>query len=520
MFSSCSWSGFSFSCGGNDYDSYFGGQRESMGTSGTGTRFILELRHMTDVPDLDIDGSGSDIQVKGMLLDADGENLGRNVNWPVMNDLVSPVWNKVRIFQQAFDPDNFIKLSFADVDMAMAGVRGREKIGKVTVKCSELEDMQEHIFTVELSKRALQQQEIERKKQKKAGNAEAEAHVMCKVALRLRAEPTPKKVVYFIRHGESKWNKAQSKMRVGNMLKEFDHGLSADGRDQAEDLNKVILAAQQSSQTSQEATYAAEFLSATTIYSSPLTRAIQTGMIGLKSHPTMRKQGVTLVRDARESKNLGGFDTHGIAKGAAIRQRVLKEMLTLYDNENSEDHGSSKLLGDSHVFAIDPNDAMNVWWTITQDAASEVKERQMDLLQKLACSSEEVMIVVGHSLFFREVYKEFACQEAKELAKQEKNSKAQKEKKQERAAGAREASTAHAESESECSKCCLAQLGKLKMENCAVVRCELDFSSGLGECITRAQMMFGTKMIKKGTKDDDDIHAEAQQAATATENTK
>lgn len=51
-------------------------------------------------------------------------------------------------------------------------------------------------------------------------------------------KPPPRfKVIYLVRHGESKWNKAQSKVNIGGLLN-FDHPLTEAGIYQAMDLNE------------------------------------------------------------------------------------------------------------------------------------------------------------------------------------------------------------------------------------------------------------------------------------------
>lgn len=51
------------------------------------------------------------------------------------------------------------------------------------------------------------------------------------------------------------------------------------------------------------------------------------------------------------------------------------------------------------------------------------------------------------------------------------------------------------------------------MANCAIVKCDMDFTSGIDHCITNAKMMFGTKLMVKGEEDnegkaDEHLHLE------------
>jgi broad specificity phosphatase PhoE len=68
-----------------------------------------------------------------------------------------------------------------------------------------------------------------------------------------------------------------------------DHGLSSTGIQQCLDLNQrwrgaAAKAAEQKRDAGEES-FTAKFLRADAVFSSPLTRAIQTGLISLKGHP-------------------------------------------------------------------------------------------------------------------------------------------------------------------------------------------------------------------------------------------
>lgn len=69
-----------------------------------------------------------------------------------------------------------------------------------------------------------------------------------------------------------------------------------------------------------------EFLGADALFVSPLTRAIQTALLVLADHPTLKEKGLTLLRNLREIKKLGGFDTVGKAFGEEVAVRVQAEM--------------------------------------------------------------------------------------------------------------------------------------------------------------------------------------------------
>ncbi len=128
--------------------------------------------------------------------------------------------------------------------------------------------------------------------------------------------PPVRKTFFLIRHGESKWNQAQSALNIGGML-DHDHCLSRTGVEQCLDFNRrwnefasvTADAASASASASAESDSAIssassasaaaaadagaanglsleqQFMRADVVYSSPLTRALQTALLTLKGHP-------------------------------------------------------------------------------------------------------------------------------------------------------------------------------------------------------------------------------------------
>jgi broad specificity phosphatase PhoE len=361
------------------------------------------------------------------------------VSWPVINSDPNPVWNKVRVIEQEFLVDKtHLTFTVVDEDNAVEElVRGRDNIGIVTVPLKDLVDNKEKGYELKLTKRA-------------AKHAAAN-HEAIKLFVRLVPEPaTATKTVFFIRHGESKWNQAQAGLNLINMLKEYDHGLSQPGKDQAERLSQDIAA-------NPDDPDATKLLSATTIFCSPLTRAIQTTLIGLQAHPVLQGKGLELEKDAREIKKIGGFDTVGMEFGVEkIKARVTKEMKTLY----SEEEKVKRLTG----VKFDGGDAVNEWWTHPDqaDSAQAIESRIHDLLQKLQYAPDETIVVTGHSLLWKHMYK--TC------------------------------GTASLGADGEKFGCC-------KMPNCGVVKCEIDFSKPKDQVITSIKLLFGKTLLGKNRRD-------------------
>ena len=207
--------------------------------------------------------------------------------------------------------------------------------------------------------------------------------------------------MYFVRHGESVWNEATDNKEVGRMLA-HDHPLSAEGVAQAQRLRDAWqrLASQEP-----------DFLRAQHVFSSPLTRALQTCTIGLRGHPLFSAEApaapsLRLLASAREVKTLVGLDTIGVAHGldgilARLRQ-MTEPLLPL-----------AELVPACHVDAYQCSDR---WWYEGKEGKADMLERYKSFLNTLLYfpSSEHAavdpfvpVIVVGHSLFFRDFCKAY-----------------------------------------------------------------------------------------------------------------
>ena len=186
---------------------------------------------------------------------------------------------------------------------------------------------------------------------------------------------------------------------------------------------------------------------------------------------------VECIRDAREIKKIGGIDTCGTAMGSQILTRVTSEMASLAQNQKAE---SGKEVPEKAVFSLDPNDALNRWWTAAASADSHqcVLDRQHDMLRKLMFADEQTIVVVGHSLFFRKLFETFIPATAASAKATDK-------------------------SKNRRDDAALKEFGDFKMENAAVVQCAMDFTGGLESCITDAKLLFGTKLMNKGHVDNE-----------------
>ena len=328
------------------------------------------------------------------------------------------------------------------------------------------------------------------------------------------------RTIFLVRHGQSLWNLAKANKSVAAMVSTVDHPLSSTGVDECRSFNRAWRRARQALRKTLRARERAnsdakwsrapwldsdgeedsvagdadrpsasssgnrrggdigelsdqedaalldaltvEFLRPTAVYSSPLTRAVQTAMLVLQDHPafastrrrapasgsganakeaehfegficpicmarlatqeemvehyekrhggdederdgpdaTEGRSRVRLLRTAREiKKSLGALDCVGKASGDAIVERAC--------------HCFSELIGTDDAIRvcdavpIDPYNAVHKWWTTSVDSKRALEARMDEFLRTLQYGQESgtSAIVVGHSSFFLKLYR-------------------------------------------------------------------------------------------------------------------
>jgi broad specificity phosphatase PhoE len=209
------------------------------------------------------------------------------------------------------------------------------------------------------------------------------------------------KTVYFLRHGESQWNEAQANRNPIDMFGRFDHALTAEGLAQADRLATRI------SDSSKFSEARRAFDKCTAIYCSPLTRALQTCLVALRDHPCLRAKGagVTLVPACRElCYPVGGFDSLRGTTGASILKRAVRRTKKV---------GKAAQLAPivAGTVKVDVSEAEADWWG--PEGQRGVTDRMQAFVDRLRTSEDDDVIVVGHSLFFRTVFDNFASADAK-----------------------------------------------------------------------------------------------------------
>lgn len=393
--------------------------------------FIIQFIQVEDVPKADM-FSESDPFIESYLT-VDHKNITDSYRTPFYNDNKSPKFNSYRNFYCSPPENAVLVVKVFDYDNQFMS----EELGWLQIKISDLNDETIH-------KRVFHGQYH--------GKSNQEFTLTFRRVYVNRPAPI-EKVVFFIRHGESKWNKAQDDINIGRMIANHDHALTGRGCHQARLLNiawKKSVEAEHpaalddmfigsststiesletgepdfetadgvvedpvGTQFSQELPtsestktegvnaeekmqeYIQAFLATKQVYASPLTRAIETALIGLAGHEALSSCGVTLYSMIREIKGPGGMDTVGICYGDAIRQRVQSELLSVVDRPEKVD-----AIMKTHLHV---NDAQLPWWTpqSTFDSKADVDKRVDEVLNFIRYEEFETAIFVGHSLFFK-----------------------------------------------------------------------------------------------------------------------
>jgi broad specificity phosphatase PhoE len=207
------------------------------------------------------------------------------------------------------------------------------------------------------------------------------------------AVPVNQKNLYFIRHGESTWNKMQRERSWIQMAGSQDNPLSPDGLAQAKELGKwVNYWNQQQAVPSHSSSAIRDMLRSTMIFVSPLTRAVQTALHVLKPLVENRRLTVHLEPSVREKRNTGGKDSSGTAIGAGIVPHVVGVDPDL-------DWIRDPVTGVNFDLSL----VQSKWWQNSEEKPAAVRIRIWDFLMKVKYAAATNIIFVGHSHYFKEL---------------------------------------------------------------------------------------------------------------------
>ncbi|KAL1520503.1 hypothetical protein AB1Y20_022082 [Prymnesium parvum] len=222
-----------------------------------------------------------------------------------------------------------------------------------------------------------------------------------------------RKRLFLVRHGESFWNSAQSRMDVVPLLTQIDHPLTLTGYHQAAVLAAALRTAQR--HYFAQPRLVRQLLDAEAVWSSPLTRALQTAIVG--AAPLLSPRGccapppkpLHLRVNAREHQKLGAADCVGVAMGAECVLRAISELRLLGEKAAEGTplpFDAERLAAEAAQVvapAVDHLEAERRWWEHSSETEQMVGERIDALLEQVRHSAEASIVLVGHSYFFRQL---------------------------------------------------------------------------------------------------------------------
>jgi len=111
-----------------------------------------------------------------------------------------------------------------------------------------------------------------------------------------------------------------------------------------------------------------------------------------------------LKLNVREKKNFGGLDSIGRVCGNECYTRALAELRSLDASEGGPSEADMSRVSDLRV---DPVEVMEEWWSEGAEDSKSLGERMHELIYQLEHASADVIIVVGHSHYFRALFSRF-----------------------------------------------------------------------------------------------------------------
>lgn len=318
-----------------------------------------------------------------------GEVIGKVAEWPSRNCNAQPAWFSAR------------SLGFALAEQPAATLRVELREGG-----SVLGSLQTPLQELQAHKSLTMDLQSDAKPGVKASTVSFQI-LDSKEVLRQR-------IVYFVRHGESQWNKAQGKLDLQTMASKTDHPLSAKGWEQAESLNKLLDEQLQKELVADKTTDASvsAMLRPGVVFTSPLARAIQTAVIAIgpvlaKAEQPERRE-LVLLANAKEKQNFGGLDTHCTKIGRDILDTALEELRS-YPGEAQEERPAVDAFFE---LGYDLEEVQDAWWPEGQSETSKQLEvRLQEFMLQLMYSAHDSIVVFGHSLFFQQIFRKYLSSE-------------------------------------------------------------------------------------------------------------
>mmetsp|Transcript_6410 Transcript_6410/g.18155 ORF Transcript_6410/g.18155 Transcript_6410/m.18155 type:complete len:589 (+) Transcript_6410:225-1991(+) len=309
-------------------------------------------------------------QLKKLL--SDGNFRPANAKrWETIDDAVKATWNSVRDLGHTLNKNNFVILEVWDEDPESSD----DLVGVVSVPVKDIPHFSDKGGNVSFP--------LDCKK-------EGTVATFSRIPLGVGTPFPTRKTLFYVRHGVSEWNKAQAGRDLGGMFGQVDHPLDEAGVKQALNLARQIEEAQKKG--SSELTLMSLLMAPDTVYASPLTRALETCVIGMA--PVLRNmKTLKLLRSAREKKNAGGRDTLGKDIGQDIITKLRKAIEMSLDKESAEKYINN--------IDFDLSEVMRQWWSVGMEQVDPFEARLSEFMSRLKYSPHRTITVVGHSHFFR-----------------------------------------------------------------------------------------------------------------------
>lgn len=479
---------------------------------------VLEVCWMTGVPRLDL-LSDSDPYVTAWV-ERDGKMIARRRSFPYLLNAKDPVFLSKRVLSSpvtltegALSTDELV-LKIEDYDGRFS-VMGDALIGVARVPVSALDAAagDEVVCDVELTHNAEQAARnvpgARRKtKHRETTAAQSSAHAsdtleavhtsspetavphnneasaddvaacVCRLSIRAWSATAmnwpDKRWIFLLRHGESKWNVAQHDVDIAGMLGDTDHGLSQVGLQQAEALAAKIKATRSPHRPgldegslpadAPESVYQ-QFFAADRLYSSPLTRAVQTALVALQDHPSAAACGLTLRAELREVKTRFGRDTIGKVRGDDIGPHVHEELIGLCRGRSGDGTmfgggpGETLLTSVRHI-PVHSGNTNHDWWDDVKEDAHNIDDRVAELFTQIKYSLDERVVCAGHSMLFQHMCTQYTTPEC-----------------------------------SAASRDLLSALRAHKLPNCGMAALRVNFGGcHISKCVEEIHLLFGTTL--------------------------
>lgn len=286
-------------CSQNDAKSIF---RESQ-AAGYDVR-VVHFLSASDVPRADID-SESDPYIVAYVISKTGnsdEVISNKIKTLRRTSTRSPVWNSYQhfFFPKSKAANAWLKCEIWDADYFTSD----DKIATLEISLNELgsgKDIEKEFTNLQYEK--------------------GTAHPKLILRQQIFTSLPRQKIFFIIRHGESKWNEAEAHHDVAGLI-HHDHSLTKLGIEQAANLRTAMIRECDSEKYLERnpdvnslnvtelsldylhSLYIDTLKKATHVFSSPLTRAVETALTGMEGHEALKKNGLTLFRWAHSTSNV------------------------------------------------------------------------------------------------------------------------------------------------------------------------------------------------------------------------